>query len=69
MRRLTLILTLAAALAALNPAAAAAADRPPRVLFDRFFVDKALRLDLYQTGDAQGETVPLDQQSDLRQTW
>ena len=38
-------------------AAAAAPQAPPA--FDEFFVDKALRIDLYQSGDAKSETVTI----------
>ena len=31
------------------------------VPYDEFFADKALRVDLYQTGDAKEEVVTLDQ--------
>jgi len=50
-------ISLTAALIVLTALAAGAQSRVP---FDTFFVDKALRLDLCQTGDAQGETVTLD---------
>jgi hypothetical protein len=42
-------------------AAALAADARTQVLFDEFFLDKALRFDLYQVGDAKDEVVTLDQ--------
>ena len=48
---------LALALAAATPISAAAAQ--DGLSFDEFFVDKALRLDLYQTGDAKAETVTI----------
>ena len=37
----------------------AAATTPDPVSFDDFFVDKALRLEMYQTGDARDEVVTL----------
>ncbi|OGD15208.1 MAG: hypothetical protein A2V76_08290 [Candidatus Aminicenantes bacterium RBG_16_63_14] len=40
------------------PAVAAAQVQPP---FDEFFLDKALRIDLYQTGDAKDESVTVHQ--------
>ena len=40
---------------AFQAVAAAAPQSPP--LFDEFFLDKALRIDLYQFGDARSETV------------
>ena len=40
------------------PALAAAQVQPP---FDDYFVDKALRVDFYQTGDAKDETVTVHQ--------
>src|SRR5512138_913255 len=43
-----------AALALVLPALTAAQPRP---LFDEYFFDKALRIDLYQTGDAKSETI------------
>ncbi len=39
---------------------AATAVVPAQVTFDDYFIDKALRIDLYQTGDAKEETVTLD---------
>ncbi|MEN6311029.1 MAG: M64 family metallopeptidase [Acidobacteriota bacterium] len=42
-------------------AAALAAHAQSQVAFDDHFVDKALRFDLYQTGDAKDEVVTLDQ--------
>jgi hypothetical protein len=45
------------ATASANSVAAAAAPAP--VSFDEFFVDKALRLEMYQTGDARDEIVTL----------
>ena len=40
------------------PASPAAARAPqPSPQFDEFFLDKALRIDLYQSGDAKSETV------------
>jgi len=42
-------------------AAAVAAYAQTQVPFDDYFADKALRFDLYQTGDGKGETVTLDQ--------
>jgi hypothetical protein len=39
------------------PAVFAAPQAPPP--FDEFFLDKALRIDLYQSGDAKSETVTL----------
>jgi hypothetical protein len=50
------ILALVVLLLAL-PAAAAASAPQSQPSFDEFFVDKALRVDLYQTGDAKSETV------------
>jgi hypothetical protein len=41
--------------------AAIAAGAQTQVPFDEYFLDKALRFDLYQTGDAKDETVTLDQ--------
>jgi hypothetical protein len=42
-------------------AAALAARAQTTVPFDEYFLDKALRFDLYQTGDAKDEIVTLDQ--------
>jgi hypothetical protein len=42
-------------------AAALAANAQAQVAFDEFFLDKALRFDLYQVGDAKDELVTLDQ--------
>jgi hypothetical protein len=47
-----LVLAVPAALAA-----AAAPQAPPP--FDEFFLDKALRIDLYQSGDAKSETITI----------
>src|SRR5512143_420282 len=44
-------------LAAILPAAAAVSDLAAPPAFDEYFLDKALRVDLYQTGDAKAETV------------
>jgi hypothetical protein len=52
------ILLAAATLAARGPLAAQA---PSQVPFDDFFLDKALRFNLYQAGDAKEESVTLDQ--------
>ena len=47
---------LALALTSLGAAAFGAQTQPP---FDEYFLDKALRLDLYQAGDAKDETVTI----------
>jgi hypothetical protein len=47
---------LALALPALSAPAPAPQAQPP---FDEFFLDKALRIDLYQSGDAKSETVTI----------
>jgi hypothetical protein len=57
-RRLAVILLAAAVLAARG---LLAAQVPPQVSFDDFFLDKALRFNLYQVGDAKEESVTLDQ--------
>jgi hypothetical protein len=51
-RRLVSLVLLVAALAARGQS---------QVAFDEFFLDKALRFDLYQVGDAKDEVVTLDQ--------
>ena len=53
-RRLTALVILAAA-------AVLAARAQTPVVFDDYFLDKALRFDLYQVGDAKDEAVTLDQ--------
>ena len=55
-KALPFLLTLALAL--LAGAAGASQSQPP---FDEYFLDKALRVDLYQAGDADDETVTLRQ--------
>jgi hypothetical protein len=42
-------------------AAAVAAQAQTQVVFDDYFLDKALRFDLYQAGDAKDEIVTIDQ--------
>jgi len=42
-------------------AAALAAQAQTQVVFDDYFLDKALRFDLYQVGDAKDEIVTIDQ--------
>ena len=49
----------ALALALLPLALTAAQAAPPQPPFDDFFLDKALRVDLYQSGDAKAETVTI----------
>ncbi len=53
------LLALAALALALPALAAAPSVAQPRPLFDEYFLDKALRVDLYQTGDAKSETVTI----------
>ena len=55
-KRLMTIICLVAAAAAAGTTYAQTA-----VVFDDYFLDKALRFDLYQVGDAKDETVTLDQ--------
>src|SRR5512142_2772333 len=58
--RMKRVLLALAALALALPALTAAAEAAqPRPLFDEYFLDKALRIDLYQTGDAKSETVTI----------
>jgi len=52
-------LALAVLILVLPPAAAAAPAPQPQPPFDEFFLDKALRVDLYQSGDAKSETITL----------
>jgi len=58
-KTLPVFAALALALAAVIAAAAPAAAPQPRPLFDEYFLDKALRVDLYQSGDAKSEAVTL----------
>jgi hypothetical protein len=51
------ILALAVLILALPPAAPAAPAPQAQPSFDEFFLDKALRVDLYQSGDAKSETI------------
>lgn len=54
----TLVLAILLSLAVpRGPSAAPPVQTPP--VFDEFFVDKALRVDLYQTGDAKSETLSI----------
>ena len=55
------ILALAVLFLAMPSAVPAAPAPQPPPSFDEFFVDKALRVDLYQTGDAKSETVTIHQ--------
>jgi len=52
-------LALAALMLALPVAAAVAPVPQPPPPFDEYFLDKALRIDLYQSGDAKSETVTI----------
>jgi hypothetical protein len=56
-RFLTVLMIVAAVLAARGPLGA---QSPSPVAFNDFFVDKALRFNLYQAGDAKEEDVVLD---------
>lgn len=61
-KRFRILLVLAAAAAfAVQAFAQTPGQSRSAAPFDEFFVDKALRVDLYQTGDAKGEVVTLDQ--------
>lgn len=55
-KTLLVLAVLALALPALSAPAPAPQAQPP---FDEFFLDKALRVDLYQSGDAKSETVTI----------
>ncbi|MGZ5515297.1 MAG: M64 family metallopeptidase, partial [Candidatus Aminicenantales bacterium] len=55
-KTLLALAVLVLALPALSAAAPAPQAQPP---FDEFFLDKALRIDLYQSGDAKSETVTI----------
>ena len=52
-------LALAVLMLTLSAAAAGAPTPQPPPAFDEFFVDKALRIDLYQSGDAKSESVTI----------
>ena len=52
-------LALAVLILVLPPAAAATPAPQSQPPFDEFFLDKALRVDLYQSGDAKSETITL----------
>ncbi len=55
------ILALAVLILAFPSAALAASAPQPQPSFDEFFLDKALRVDLYQSGDAKSETITIHQ--------
>jgi hypothetical protein len=60
MNRRRFLIVLAVAAAVLSARGPLGAQSPPPVAFDDFFVDKALRFNLYQAGDAKEEAVVLD---------
>ena len=62
-KNLSVLFVLALALSTFAAAAAFPAAPPPQTQppFDDYFLDKALRIDLYQVGDAKDETVTVHQ--------